>query len=69
MSFATRRAVSMSGTTPSDPGTSGTPSEAIAVLAAILSPIMRICAGEGPMKARPCASTISAKSAFSDRNP
>ena len=41
----------------------------MASLAAILSPIMVIWAGEGPMKAMPCASTISAKLAFSLRKP
>ena len=44
---ATSRAVATSGTAPSEPGTSGTPSRAIAALAAILSPIMRICVGRG----------------------
>ena len=66
---ATARACSMSVNSPSEPGTSGTPSEVIAALAAILSPIMRIWLGAGPMKVRPCASTISANSAFSDRKP
>jgi hypothetical protein len=34
----------------SEPGTQGTPSFRIVSLAVILSPMMRICAAEGPMK-------------------
>jgi hypothetical protein len=39
----------MSGTPPSEPGTQGTPSFIVS-LAVILSPMMRICSAEGPMK-------------------
>ncbi len=45
------------------------PTAAMAVFAAILSPIIAMWADEGPMKVSPCASTISANPAFSDRNP
>src|SRR3569832_1403931 len=37
--------------------------------AVILSPIMRMCSGLGPMKVKPCRPTISAKRAFSLRKP
>ena len=56
-------------TGPAEPGTSGMPSSCAVCLATILSPIMRMCSGVGPMKVKPCASTISAKRAFSDRKP
>ena len=48
---ATSRASSSVSSSPGDPGTSGTPSFSMVVLAVILSPIMRICVGDGPMKA------------------
>ena len=54
---------------PSDPGIQGMPAAFIALIASILSPIMRIVSGRGPMKTKPLFSTRSAKSAFSDRNP
>ena len=38
-------------------------------LARTLSPISRICSGDGPMKVKPCSSTAAAKSAFSERKP
>ena len=68
-SRATSRASSRLSSAPRLPGTSGTPSRRMASLAAILSPMMRMCSAVGPMKASPCASTISAKRAFSDRKP
>ena len=58
-----------SGSTPSEPGTQGTPALIIACLADTLSPIMRIDSGVGPMNVKPLFSTRSAKSAFSDRKP
>ncbi len=54
---------------PSLPGTVGMPSSLAVALATILSPISRMCSGVGPMKVKPCSSTICAKSAFSDRKP
>ena len=58
-----------SGSTPSEPGTQGTPAFSIACLALTLSPIMRMFSGRGPMNTKPERSTRSAKSAFSDRKP
>ena len=69
MRSATSRASSSEASSPTEPGTSGTPRSAMVVLAVILSPIMRICCAVGPMKTRLCASTISAKAAFSERKP
>jgi hypothetical protein len=68
---AARRRISFgsSGSGPSEPGTHGMPTFFIAALAAILSPMVRIEAAVGPMKTKPEFSTLSAKSAFSDRNP
>ena len=54
---------------PSEPGTTGMPSDLAASLAVTLSPISEMCAGFGPMKVRPCSSTIEAKVAFSLRKP
>ena len=54
---------------PSDPGTTGMPAALTACLAVILSPIMVMCSGRGPMKVKPWAFTMSAKRAFSDRKP
>ena len=45
------------------------PSFMASLRAVILSPIMLICSGVGPMKVKPCSSIISANLAFSDRNP
>ena len=47
----------------------GIPASRMARFAAILSPIVRIDCGVGPMNAKPALSTCSAKSAFSARNP
>src|SRR4051812_41089456 len=47
----------------------GTPSEAASFRAEALSPIARIALGGGPIQRMPAASTASAKSAFSARNP
>ena len=69
MSRAAARAASISATGPSEPGTTGRPASCIAFLAAILSPIRRMCSGDGPMKVNSCSSTIAAKSAFSARKP
>ena len=60
---------STEATGPGEPGTSGRPSSLAVCLATILSPIMLMCCGVGPMKVKPCASTASAKRAFSDRKP
>jgi hypothetical protein len=54
---------------PSEPGTQGIPSRFAVRLASILSPMMRICSGDGPMKATPWSRRISAKRAFSERKP
>ena len=51
------------------PAMTGTPSDAASRRAAALSPIARIAAGGGPTQRIPAASTASAKSAFSARNP
>jgi hypothetical protein len=37
--------------------------------AVTLSPMIRICSGDGPIKVMPCSATTSAKRAFSDRKP
>ncbi len=58
-----------SGNAPSEPGTHGTPAFSIAALALTLSPIRRIVSARGPMNTKPDFSTLSAKSAFSDRKP
>ena len=52
-----------------DPGVTGSPASMAALRAVILSPKRRICSAVGPIKVMPCFSTISAKSAFSDKNP
>ena len=59
----------LSVSAPSDPGTQGTPALIMARLAETLSPIKRIDAAVGPIKAKPDFSTRSAKSAFSERKP
>ena len=69
MSLAAAMASSSVVTAPSEPGTTGMPAAFTACLAVILSPIMRMCSGLGPMKVKPWAFTISAKRAFSDRKP
>ena len=56
-------------TAPSEPGTTGMPRRFAVSLASILSPMMRMCSGVGPMKVILCSSRISAKRAFSDRKP
>ena len=50
-------------------GLSGKPSAPAVRFASTLSPIVRICSGFGPTKISPCASTISANCAFSERKP
>jgi hypothetical protein len=62
-------ASSASVTGPSEPGTTGMPAACKALRPAILSPINAICSGAGPMKVKPCSSTMVANSAFSARNP
>ena len=52
-----------------EPGTRGIPNFCAVILASILSPIHLICSGLGPIKTILWASTISAKSAFSDKKP
>ena len=44
-----------SSTAPSEPGTTGMPASFTVCLAVILSPIMRMCSGLGPMKVKPWA--------------
>ena len=56
-------------TTPSDPGSWGSPASRIASLARTLLPIIRIMSGRGPIQPKPECWTISANSAFSLRNP
>ena len=69
MSRASRSASSSEPMPPSEPGTVGMPSSFAARLAAILSPISRICSGRGPMKCTLCSPRISANRAFSARKP
>ena len=52
-----------------EPGITGRPSSAAVCLARILSPINVMCDGLGPMKMKPCSSTMVAKSALSERKP
>src|ERR1700722_20408738 len=68
-SRARRNASASEATPPSEPGTTGMPSASAVRLAAILSPIRRICSGRGPMKCTLCSPRISAKRAFSERKP
>src|SRR4030088_2166021 len=67
MASPTRLASPASSIRPSLPGTVGTPARAAMMRAVALSPMARMVSGFGPMKTRPAFSTISAKSAFSDR--
>ncbi len=69
MALATFIASGSLVTGPSEPGTTGMPSRFAVSLAVILSPMMRMCSDVGPMKVIWCSSRISAKRAFSDRNP
>ena len=69
ISLAAAKASSSVVTAPSEPGTTGMPAAFTACLAVILSPIILMCSGLGPMKVKPWAPTISAKRAFSERNP
>ncbi len=69
MRVASAMACSRLSTVPSEPGTTGMPRSTAARFAATLSPIMRMCSTEGPMKTKPCSSTISAKPGFSARKP
>jgi hypothetical protein len=58
-----------SGSAPSEPGTQGTPAFVMAAFALTLSPMRRMVSARGPMNTKPDFSTLSAKSAFSDRKP
>jgi len=69
MPSASASAAAASGTTPSLPGRIGTPAAFICAFASLLSPICRIESAEGPMKAMPLDSTISANWGFSLRKP
>ena len=69
MSDAMVFAVLKSAMTPSEPGTTGTCAFFIVSLARALSPIALIASGGGPMNVRPEVPQISAKEAFSARNP
>jgi hypothetical protein len=51
------------------PGTLATPARAAASRALILSPIVSMALGGGPMKVAPAAATARANAAFSARNP
>ena len=53
----------------SSPGMTGTPAAFIVILAVILSPIISIALGDGPIQLIPALITASAKSARSDKNP
>ena len=59
----------ISFTTPSLPGTTGTPALRIVSFARALSPMAVIISGLGPMNLIPLVVQISAKLAFSARNP
>ena len=65
--FLLRYASSLRG--PFEPGTVGTPAAIMVLIAATLSPIVRITEAVGPININPLFSTRSAKSAFSARNP
>ena len=68
-SSAAAFASSGSETTPSDPGTVGTPTSIMVLRAVALSPIDRIWSGVGPMKTSSERAQISLNSAFSARKP
>jgi hypothetical protein len=51
------------------PGVVGTPASCISRFAVALSPIALITSGLGPMNVSPWSAAISAKRAFSARNP
>ncbi|MNV02563.1 hypothetical protein D3C71_928020 [compost metagenome] len=57
------------GSSVSGPGTQGTPASIMALLAAILSPIVAMALASGPMKVSPAFSTAAEKLVFSERNP
>ena len=67
--FATASASSGVFTTPSLPGVTGTPARFMISRARDLSPMSRMFSGDGPMNVIPQSSQISAKCAFSDKNP
>ena len=69
ISSAAARASSSVVSAPAEPGTTGMPAFITACLAVILSPIIWMCSGLGPMKVKPWAPTMSANRAFSDRKP
>jgi hypothetical protein len=69
ISLAILFASSTSFTTPSLPGTTGTPAFFIVSFAKALSPIAVIISGLGPMNFTPDVLQISAKLAFSARKP
>jgi hypothetical protein len=69
MSAAIALASAMVSMGPSEPGTTGMPSDFAVSLALILSPISRTCSAVGPMNVILCSSRISAKRAFSAKKP
>ena len=60
-SFAHWPAFSSSSSTPGEPGVTGTPAFCIVFRARLLSPIMRMACGPGPMNLMLQASQISAR--------
>jgi hypothetical protein len=56
-------------TSPSDPGTVGTPAAFMVSRAVDLSPIVRMCSERGPMNSIPWSAQISTNVAFSERKP
>ena len=68
MRLASANAVSASDMM-SEPGVTGTPLATAVARAVALSPIIEITLADGPMKVMPDDSQISAKRAFSERNP
>ena len=47
----------------------GTPALTAVARAVVLSPISSMVSGDGPIHTKPFSSTVSAKAAFSARNP
>ena len=56
-------------TSPSDPGTVGTPAAFMVSRAVDLSPIVRMCSERGPMNSMPWSAQMSTNVAFSERKP
>ena len=66
---AKARASSTRSTTPSEPGTVGTPQAVMVSRAAALLPMRSMHSGDGPMNTRSFSAQARAKSAFSAKKP